>query len=128
MNMIHNQDFDIPAADAATLAGNTTIAGRQSTGEEVAAFRAQAHRLRAAYFGRVVRNLWSAFTHRVKAARARIRLAALPDYILRDIGLSRAEIPAAVAGDRRLLRHSEPAVAAVDLASTTKPAEAKLAA
>ena len=128
MNMIHNQDIDIPAADAATLAGNTTIANRQSTGEEVAAFRAQARRLRVAYFGQAVRNLWSASTHRVKVARACNQLAALPDYILRDIGLSRAEIPTAVAGDRSLRRHSEPAVAAVDLASTTKPAEEKLAA
>ena len=128
MNMIHNQDFDIPAADAATLASNTIIAGRQPTDEEIAAFRAQAHRLRAAYVGKAVRNLWSAFTHRVRAARARNQLAALPDYILHDFGLSRAEIPAAVAGDRSLRRHSEPAVAAVDLASTTKPAEEKLAA
>ena len=128
MNMIHNQDFDIPAADAANLAGNMIIAGRQPTDEEVAAFRAQAHRLRAAHFGQAVRNLWSAFSHHVKAAHAHNQLAALPDHILCDIGLSRAEIPAAVAGDRSLRRHSEPAVAAVDLASTKKPAEEKLAA
>ena len=114
-----------PLALSRRRAGAITIGTEHTT---IAAFRAQAHRLRAAYFGQAVRNLWSAFTHRVKAARARNQLAALPDYILCDIGLSRAEIPAAVAGDRSLRRHSEPAVAAVDLASTTKPAEEKLAA
>jgi len=128
MNMIHTQEFDIPTADAVTFAGNTIIAGRQPTDEEIAAFRAQAHRIRAACFGQAVRNLWSGFTHRAKATRALNQLAAVPDYILRDIGLSRAEIPAAVAGDRSLRRHSKPAVAAVDLAPTTKPAEEKLAA
>ena len=128
MNMIRKKDFDIPAGDAPTLTSDINIAGRQPTDEEVAAFRARAHRLRATYFGQTVRNLWSAFTHRVKAARARSQLAALPHHMLRDIGLSRAEIPAAVAGDRSLRRHSEPAVAAVGLASTTKLAEEKLAA
>ena len=128
MNMNHNLDFDIPVAHVATLGGNIIIAGRQPTDEQVTAFRTQAHRLRAAHFGYAVRNLWSAFTHHVKAARARNQLASLPDYILRDIGLSRAVIPATVAGDRSLGRHSESAVAVVDLASTKKPAKEKLAA
>ena len=128
MNMIHNQDFDIPAANAATSVGDTMIAGRQPTDEEVAAFRAQAHRLRAAYFGQAVRGLWSALTHRFKEAQARNELAALPDHILRDIGLSRSEIDAAVAGDLDLRRHSEPAMAAVKPVPATHPVEEKLAA
>ena len=121
--MIHNRDFQVLAADAANRTSNAIITGRQPTDDELAAFKARAHRLRAVYFGQAVRNLWPAFTDRVKSTRARNQLAGLPDYILRDIGLSRAEIPAAVAGDQSLQRYSQPAVA-----STTKPAEEKLAA
>ena len=72
MNMIHNQDFDIPAADAATLAGKSSPV--RPTDEEIAASRAQAHRLRAAYFGKQFATV-VAFTHRVRVARARNQLA-----------------------------------------------------
>ncbi|MGB1006825.1 MAG: RSP_7527 family protein [Thalassobaculaceae bacterium] len=128
MNMIHNQDFAIPAANAASPVGDAMSAGRLPSDKEIAAFHARAHQLRAAYLGQAVRGLWSALTHRFKEAQARNELAALPDHILRDIGLCRAEIAAAVAGDLSRQRHSEPAMVSAKPAPTTQQAEEKLAA
>ena len=90
MNMIHNQDFDIPAADAATSPAIRSPVASRPMKRSPPFGRRRIVRARLTSAGRF------AIVVGVHAPRqsgaARNQLAALPDYILRDIGLPR-EIP-----------------------------------
>ncbi len=75
----------------------------------------RAHQLRSDFFAAALQRLVKAFIRWNQRNALNHRLQALPDYLLKDIGIGRGQIPAVVSGARK--RQASPLAEAVSQGS-----------